>query len=504
MCTCPNNSATGWECCSEQSNCATDPCPCPDGYHVSALVACCTSVCGWLAGSGLMTPFPYIEGDRLAESLLSSMGEYLRNDIWTSSAPWLLFDPMGADVYRQSWNQSRFDVADAGLFYASQPVVYYDEITYPFKSTFWEHCTGLLQQVIWTMPMDRQTQKPKGIRSEYDPIKGQSGTPNMTYNEDFIQSLTTEAYKSSPVYWHYNIRHTPSQNEVCKCEKARPPINTTFAVGNNMAAVFGFSAMTLGGLGGADCYCGWWNTATLCRIPDTLCAALVQILGFSRICVDQKQIYNASDHMTVLASLEALLVQQPTTTYPCQALQISDHWGFMDPNNGMPWINTTNEVLTEGVTGFQMGNIDWLFASQTTNINPSTRVEYAETSSANLALQCNIANDPSIADRFIDELFPAPVVLHTIWNRISSSDGIQNSRAQRRCRTATGGRGQMEDQMPIQARRISYMQFFPYLQCNRRANEHISMSIHIVGYCISKDILLCNTWMSNCVVEHTL
>ena len=77
MCTCPNNSATGWECCSEQSNCATDPCPCPDGYHVSASVACCTSVCGGLAGSGLMTPFSYIEGDQLAESLLSSMGKYL-------------------------------------------------------------------------------------------------------------------------------------------------------------------------------------------------------------------------------------------------------------------------------------------------------------------------------------------------------------------------------------------------------------------------------------------
>jgi hypothetical protein len=134
LCTCPNGTATGWDCCTEQANCATEPCQCPDGFAVPASVACCTSVCGGLAGAGIMLPFTYIKGEQLAEALLTAMGAYLQNDIWISNDPWLLHDPMGAQSYQSSWNRSQYDVADAGLFDASKPVVYYDEITYPFKS----------------------------------------------------------------------------------------------------------------------------------------------------------------------------------------------------------------------------------------------------------------------------------------------------------------------------------------------------------------------------------
>ena len=408
MCTCSNNSATGWECCMEQKNCATIPCPCPQGYQVKMSVACCTSVCGGLAGAGLMMPFSYIQGSQLASSLLDSMGTYLQNEIWTSNDPWLAFDPLGAEAYASSWNQSRFDVIDAGLFDASQPVVYYDEAMYPFQATFWEHCTGLLQQVIWTLPLDRSTGQPQGIRAAYDPINGQSQTPNLTYVEDFIQSVTASAYKSSPVYWHYNIRHTPSQSEVCKRSTPRqPPSNQTFQVSGNAAKQFGFSSMTLGGLGGADCYCGWWNSGTTCKIPDALCASLVQILGFTRICINQKQVYNSSDHMTVMASIQTLMLQQPSTRYACPSLQISDHWGFFDPTTAQPVSNATALVLTEGVTGFRVGNANWLFSTQAQIINPSTRIIVPETPSINVALQCNETASPSIADLFIDDLFPS-------------------------------------------------------------------------------------------------
>ena len=408
LCTCPNGSATGWECCTLQKNCATDPCPCPSGYEVAASVACCTSVCGGLAGTGLMEPFSFLSGASLAQNLLSEMGQYLKNDIWTSNDPWLLFDPLGAEAYQQAWSQAQFDVVDAGLFDASEPVVYYDEAVYPFKSTFWEHCTGLLQQVIWTMPIDRSTGKPKGLGAQYDPIQGQPVAPNVTYLEDFVQTLTLEAYKSSPVYWHYQVRHAPSASEACSRTTPRPPArNATFGVGQNAAARLGFSSMTLGGLGGADCYCGWWNSPSDCRIPDTLCAALVQIVGFSRICLAQRQVYNASDHRTVLAALEALMTQQPQTVYPCPSLQVSEHWGFMDPASGMPYLNATQIILTEGAAGFRLGNADWLFASQTQIINPAARSVASETSARSAAIGCDQPANPSIADHFVDELFPS-------------------------------------------------------------------------------------------------
>jgi hypothetical protein len=320
-----------------------------------------------------------------------------------------MHDPLGAHAYQESWNRSRFDVADAGLFDASKPVVHYDEITYPFKSTFWEHCTGLLQQVIWTMPMDRDTGKPKGTGAAYDPMRGESLTPNMTYTEDFVKSLTLEAYKSSPIYWHYNVRHTPSQSEVCRRDTPRPLLETkTFEVGSgNRAKQFGFSSMTLGGLGGADCFCGWWHSANTCRIPDALCAALLQILGFTRICRDQQQIYDASDHPTVLLSVQTLLKRQPNTPIPCPILDISDHWGFLNTSDGLPWPNTTNVILNEGAAGFRVGNIDWLFAARSQILNTGMRSDPMETPSLHVALECNPTESPSLADHFVDDLFPS-------------------------------------------------------------------------------------------------
>ena len=41
QCTCRNGSSVGWDCCAEQSQCATEPCTCPAGFEVAASVACC-------------------------------------------------------------------------------------------------------------------------------------------------------------------------------------------------------------------------------------------------------------------------------------------------------------------------------------------------------------------------------------------------------------------------------------------------------------------------------
>jgi hypothetical protein len=358
-----------------------------------------------------MAPFSYINGSEISNDLLTTLGKYLKNDVWTSKDPWLNYDPLGADSYKNSWNRSSFDVTNAGLFDASSPVVHYDEIFYPFKSTFWEHCTGLLQQVIWTLPIDRVTGKPRGMPSTYDPINGQSQSQNLTYIEDFIQTLTREAYKSSPVYWHYNVRHTPSQSEVCSRSTPRMPTSgSTFQVApGRTAPAFGLSSMTLGGLGGIDCYCGWWwsESPAACRIPDALCSSLVQILGFSRICIAQKQLYNSSDHLTVLSAIKALKALQTTLSYPCPSLQISDHWGFFNASTGQPLQNTEQVLLTEGANGFRVGNVNWIFDSQIQTLNPSSRIEQPETITTNAALQCGAADPSSIADYFIDELFPS-------------------------------------------------------------------------------------------------
>jgi hypothetical protein len=115
-----------------------------------------------------MQPFSKIKGEKLAADLLASVGAYMKNDICTSTAPWLKFDPQGAESYESSWKALQFEVEDTGLFDTAKPVVYYDEVTYPLKANFWEHCAGLLQQVIWTMPMDQGTDRPKIPSTQYE------------------------------------------------------------------------------------------------------------------------------------------------------------------------------------------------------------------------------------------------------------------------------------------------------------------------------------------------
>ncbi len=303
-------------------------------------------------------------------------------------------------------------MTDAGLFDASNPVAYYDEIFYPFKSTPWAHCAGLLQQVIWTMPLDRSTGLPYPGGNVFDPVMGESGTVNLTYAEEFVQSLTLKAYQSSPLYWHYNTRYSPSQSEVCKRSSPRKSSSSSgFSVGGNMASKFGFSSMTLGGLGGADCYCGWWYygnnnvPASMCQIPPSLCSILVQIIGFSRVCVDQGGIYNSSlDHSNVIAALASLMSKQPGTTYACPLMAVSEHWGFMG-TDGLPFTNSTNITLYEGVSGFRVGNADWLFAQIPSQLL-GARLNTMETPTTSAALECNVNVNPSIADHFVDDLFP--------------------------------------------------------------------------------------------------
>jgi hypothetical protein len=406
QCTCANGTTTGWGCCEEQSKCSVDPCACPAGFEVPASVACCKDVCGGLAGNGLMGAFSYINGSDLAVELLEGMGTYLRNEIWTSNEPWLKYDPLGEQAFRESWEASKFAVIDAGLFDASSPVVTYEEFNYPFKSTMWKHCAGLMQQVMWTMPVDSASKRPRMPSTEYNPMAKTSNTINITYTEEFIQSITLQAYKSSPLYWHYGARYAPSASEVCKRATPNAPGNgSSFSVGKRTAARFGYSSMTLGGLGGADCYCGWWEPSGGCRIPETLCEALVQIVGFLRVCLDQQRHYNSTDHSAVLRAIETLTARQPVTTYSCPSLQISEHWGFMDAD-GLPLANATGVILTEGVAGFRKGNTEWLFDTQSSIINPKTRISQAERGASHVALECDKRLDSSIADHFVEDLFP--------------------------------------------------------------------------------------------------
>ena len=119
--------------------------------------------------------------------LLDDAGRYLNSDVWMDNRPWLMWDTGGQAAY--NWTVTAPQVAlDDGMYDTTQPVKAYDvtEIGYPFRTTMWEQCHGLLHQIHFTMPVSAGILSTMG--QPYDPSKA-SQTVNMTYKEDFIRQL---------------------------------------------------------------------------------------------------------------------------------------------------------------------------------------------------------------------------------------------------------------------------------------------------------------------------
>ena len=119
--------------------------------------------------------------------LLDDAGRYLSSDVWMDNRPWLMWDTGGQAAY--NWTVTAPQAAlDDGMYDTTQPVKAYDvtEIGYPFRTTMWAQCHGLLHQIHFTMPVKAGTLSTMG--QAYDPSKA-SQTVNMTYREDFIRQL---------------------------------------------------------------------------------------------------------------------------------------------------------------------------------------------------------------------------------------------------------------------------------------------------------------------------
>jgi hypothetical protein len=150
----------------------------------------------------------------MVDGLFENVWTFLNSTVWVNNAPWLMYDNGGAAAY--NWTNDKLQLpVDHGLFDTTKPVSAYDssELGYPFKTTVWEMCHGLLHQVHFTMPM--RYGRPTTLDDAYNP-DGSSKTLNMTYREDFVRRLVSDAYKHSPLYWHYHVRHKPSQSAMCQ------------------------------------------------------------------------------------------------------------------------------------------------------------------------------------------------------------------------------------------------------------------------------------------------
>lgn len=399
MCQCANGTNAP-ECCSLDAACdpSTTKCACSDGSPDS--YACCETQCtgGTFLPSRFQVQFAKIKGSSMVQSLFDQAARYLNTTVWQDNRPWLTYDMGGAAAY--NWTAASLQSpVDEGLFDTTAPIANYDttELGYPYKTTVWDMCHGLLQQVIFTMPM--KSGAPTTVGDAYDP-DGASSSLNMTYREDFVRKLVVDAYKASPLYWHYVARHKPSASAMCR--KAAPTRPTT---SNTSFFVQGFGALKVGGHD-VDCYCGWWFNATHCQVPSDVCARLVLLVGSTAV--------QAACNGGRIATQAQLLVWMPALIgleggwkgWQCPSMWISDHWGIMTDHNA--WLKGSSDVsqvqdrvLRNGTSGLRVGSLDWLKLNAINYINPAERTQSVQ------PLQCDLSPPQALVDHFVDDLFPA-------------------------------------------------------------------------------------------------
>ena len=393
LCQCADGTR-GFGCCTLPSSC--DPstkCACADGSPDA--FACCVCDGGSLLPSVLQIPFTTVPGSQIVDGLLDEAAQYMSSTVFTSNLPWLQWDPTALSYY--DWSDTT-TAQDYMIFDTTQPVKTYSEIATPFKTTIWEQCHGLLEQIYYTMPVNLQN-RPTTLDREYDP-DGVSQTVNLTYREEFIQQLVHDAYLKSPTYWQYNMRHKPSESKICKNRPSVKSLNITKFVNGTKITIHGYNSWTLGAYE-KDCYCGWYNGAQ-CQIPPAICDDMVQLVSTDEII----SICNGGGFTStpvIEKYIDMLTKIKGTFDYQCMQFDVSDLWGIMDENHLTGSIDTSNvwqKILVNGTSGLRVGSLNWVASNKP--IDPTQRINKLE----NVPQDCDVS--PSdIANHFVDELFPA-------------------------------------------------------------------------------------------------
>ena len=410
QCQC-DNGTHAYGCCT--FDCTFDaPCACPNGGAPS--YACCGCTSTSLLPSVLQVPFTSIPGNDTLSGVIDRAAAYLSTTIWTSTAPWLKYDAGAPAAFDWSTSDTQAHMAaDHALFDTTNDVVAYNELGTPFVTNIWEMCLGLVGQVHHTLPLDLGTGRPTTLGTAFNPTAAggaQSSTVNLTYTEDWVRALLTDAYARSPLFWHHSARHAPSPSTMCARSAPQPyfsPTASSNSTNNNttIPPTYGWYALTLGGAR-VDCYCGWWYNATHCKPPAGVCALVAQVAYTPSQPLCPLYAAGAFDMDTAMRAVHDQQGGAWPSAWPCPALMASDHWGLF-PTSPLPTPNATNatdaqwRVLRRGPSGLRAGSL--AYQSQTLLMTPFQRAEPALPE----PLQCGLAPPRSLVDHFVDDLFPA-------------------------------------------------------------------------------------------------
>jgi hypothetical protein len=404
QCQCANGTHS-YGCCALSDGCLFNaPCACPPVNGVtssSSSYACCGCSSSSLLPDALDVPFTTLSGNDTMDGIVSQAAAYVSSTLWTSTDPWLMYDP-GARAHFD-WTQDPAQAAEAldyALFDTTADAVRSysaDELGTPFLTPIRRMCQGLAGQVHYTIPLNPLTGRPTTLAAAFknpNSPDAASTTINLTYTEDWVQSLLAQAYAKSPLYWHHSTRHAPSQSAMCD-RRGMPPRFYNVSSSNNIST-FGWSSLTLGGANNSDCYCGWWFNATHCSPPPGVCAAILDLAYTATAAMCPLHQPAAFDMEAAMRRVLSLKTAWPSE-WPCPAMMPSDHWLGVFNNAS----SSSSRILSRGPSGLRAGSIAW--QTQTLLMNPFQRTEPLPPPLGG----CSISPPQSLVDHFVDDLFPA-------------------------------------------------------------------------------------------------
>ena len=394
--------------------------------------ACCVGGSQLLPDRLNKTHIP-IDSAKVLQAMEDDLGNMYRLAL-EDPDPWRYYldrvAPGEASKYAR-WNESR-RVQDEARFDPTRPVASYtsaEEALEPLKTEetmLWDVCHAALKQTFFTLPVA------KGASGQvvFDPeLAAFDGDPDKL--QVYVRAFTHEAWRHSPLFRHYSPRHAPSDSHLCEHDAAPhvPPFDSGGTVSFSAFTQLGKTLLPSADLpdqipayppqqfrvGATDaCLCGWVREGQdLCR-PPVQGATAIQVCS-----VPGMQCTGPPWKIAYHRSQEPLLLKHFSDKWVCPEVELSPHWGFMDPDATDAWLNTTQaspeqfvtssrDLLRHGRAGLRIGNV-WTMANGAakTSLNPTQRRVPLEHGRLTTCKPPPPLDPTDAARELVDELFPA-------------------------------------------------------------------------------------------------
>jgi hypothetical protein len=460
-CTCADGTSN-LECCttSNRDSSFLDPTPCTGDTDGTL----CTNN---FLPDVLKEPFDEISASDIIASVMQKIPAFVQ-DIYTDGGGSSFKRYNDKKVY-DSWDwitSGTFEIANSDNMYSTHnPIMNYSvgEVGFPFKNqtSIWHMCTGLISQVMFTMPMrplvvDQVTgdwmwtaASVLNLRTPslaFDPTLSKefagSTSSGVSMLETYVQKLLENSFQDSSMFWHYALRHVPSESISCAKHIVtnNVPAESIIQFSNSNTdgipdidmdripsiKMHGYAAHALGTVS-SDCFCGWTRVDDHCEIPQDICSDT----GYINSQPDCKYEIGTTAGRDIIATALSMWAEKGSWggddahdgRWPCPDIDMSDSWGIVSTYEADNWImNTASnmdinvaDLIAAGRAGLRIGNIDLLLQkARVEGVWPSARIHKLESDdySSNIALnRCadtilSTFDATSVVDNVIDDLFP--------------------------------------------------------------------------------------------------